>query len=472
MRFTVLGHGALVVEAAGKRLLADPWLAGSCYWRSWWHYPPNEVRADDLAPDFVYLSHHHFDHFHYPSMRKLDRSATVLVPRFGVNVMPAEVRRLGFSQVREVDHGEIVQLAPGLRLASFQYGFDDSALLLESDGEVLADLNDCKVRGKALEEVLGAFGRPTFLLKSHSWAQAYPVRYTSDDPADLRLVTRESYVADFVETVAEVRPRYAVPFASMVCFLHPETEDVNDHIVTPMEVAEGFAASPVEGSEVVVLAPGDSWSSDAGFARSGVDWYDPARRSTTLARLRAKVEPVVARALEAEAGRTVAWDDFRAYFLAFVRALPPGASRLLLPRPVSFHVPSGGATPYWTIDAGRRSVSRAAWPADDTASVISVPEGVLAPAIADRVVNLIHISFRLRVELRPGGIDSDLGFWGLVTMWELGYLPLSKLPRRRVASVLWKRRREFVEVARTRLVGRGSVAERMTGGLIVAPPPS
>ena len=69
MRFTVLGHGALSVEAAGTRLLVDPWLLGSCYWRSWWHYPPTELRDDDLAPDFVYLSHHHFDHFHYPSMR-------------------------------------------------------------------------------------------------------------------------------------------------------------------------------------------------------------------------------------------------------------------------------------------------------------------------------------------------------------------------------------------------------------------
>src|SRR5690606_9276985 len=141
--------------------------------------------------------------------------------------------------------------------------------------------------------------------------------------------------------------------------------------------------------------------------------------------------------------------------------LPPGASRLLLPRPVTFHVPSGGATPHWTIDARQRTVIRAAEPPADAASVISVPEGVLAPAIADKVVNLIHISFRLRVDLRPGGVDADLGFWGLRTMGGRGYLPLSELPKRRLASVLWKRRREFVEVARTRLFGRGSVAERM-----------
>lgn len=472
MRFTVLGHGALSVEAGGNRLLVDPWLSGSCYWRSWWHYPPSEARPDDLAPDFVYLSHHHFDHFHYPSMRRLDKGATVLVPKFAVDVMPREVRGLGFERVVELPHGDIVELAPGLRVASFQYGFDDSALLVESGGVVLADLNDCKVRGAALDEVLSAFGRPTFLFKSHSWAQAYPVRYTSDDPAQLALISRESYVADFVETVELIEPGFAVPFASMVCFLHPETVDVNDHVITPKEVAEGFAAAHVHGSEVVVMAPGDSWSVDGGFELGDVDWFEPELRAATLADLQEQARPAIEQALADEAGRTVAWDDFRTFFETFVRALPPGAARLLMPRPVTFHVDSGGATPAWTIDARRRRVTRAAAPLADTASIIHVPEGVLAQAVASKTVYLINISLRVRVDLQPGGLDADLGFWGLLAIWELGYLPLHRVPRRRLVSAVWLRRREFWELATTRLFGRGSMAERMTGGLIASPPPS
>lgn len=470
MRFTVLGHGALSVEAGGRRLLVDPWLSGSCYWRSWWHYPPSEARPEDLAPDFVYLSHHHFDHFHYPSMRRLDRHATVLVPKFAVDVMPGEVRGLGFEHVVELPHGEVLELTPDLRVCSFQYGFDDSALLVESQGVVLADFNDCKVRGRALDEVLQTFGRPTFLFKSHSWAQGYPVRYRSEDPAQLSLISRESYVADFVETVDLVQPGYAVPFASMVCFLHPETIDVNDHVVTPKEVAAGFAARPVPGSEVVVMTPGDSWSTASGFSLGEVDWYDPERRASTIAHLAEEARPAIERAAAEEAGRTVSWDDFRTFFEGFVRSLPPGAARLLMPRPVTFLVPSDEISPAWTIDARRRAVHRSSVPPPDVASVITVPEGVLARAIADKVVNLIHISLRLRVELRPGGVDADLGFWGLLAIWELGYLPLTEVPRRRLASALWRRRREFWELATTRLFGRGSMAERMTSGLIVDAP--
>ena len=76
MRVTVIGHSCLRAETRAGTILVDPWLVGSCYWRSWWHFPPSTEPTDELlAPDFVYLTHHHFDHFHYPSMRKLDRSA-------------------------------------------------------------------------------------------------------------------------------------------------------------------------------------------------------------------------------------------------------------------------------------------------------------------------------------------------------------------------------------------------------------
>ncbi|MCU1484934.1 MAG: Zn-dependent hydrolase of the beta-lactamase fold [Actinomycetia bacterium] len=469
MKFTVLGHGALSVEAGGRRLLVDPWLSGSCYWRSWWHYPPSQVQPEDLTPDFVYLSHHHFDHFHYPSMRQLDRHAVVLVPKFAVDVMPGEVRGLGFEHVVELPHGEVLELTPDLRVCSFQYGFDDSALLVESQGVVLADFNDCKVRGRALGEVLETFGRPTFLFKSHSWAQGYPVRYLSEDPAQLGLVSRESYVADFVEAVELVQPGYAIPFASMVCFLHPQTAHMNDHVVTPPEVAEGYAASPVPGSEVVVMTPGDSWDITSGFALGDVDWFDPERRADTLVEMQEEARPAYEAAMVEEALRSVAWDDFRAFFERFVRSLPPGAARLLMPRPVTFWMVRDEMTPAWTIDARHRTVRRSSDVPADAASVITVPEGVLAQAIADKVVNLIHISLRLQVELRPGGVDADLGFWGLLAIWELGYLPLHRVPRRRLASTVWRRRREFWELATTRLLGRGSMAERMTAGLITRP---
>jgi UDP-MurNAc hydroxylase len=78
--FRILGHACMLVESNGRRLLIDPWLIGSCYWRSWWHFP----KAVDLTPDLfdvdaIYITHGHFDHFHYPSLRKFNRSVQIVI---------------------------------------------------------------------------------------------------------------------------------------------------------------------------------------------------------------------------------------------------------------------------------------------------------------------------------------------------------------------------------------------------------
>jgi len=62
--------------------VCDPWIVGSTYWRSWWNYPPvsPELLAS-IKPDYVYLTHIHWDHFHGPSLRRFDRATPVLVPK-------------------------------------------------------------------------------------------------------------------------------------------------------------------------------------------------------------------------------------------------------------------------------------------------------------------------------------------------------------------------------------------------------
>lgn len=54
MKFTILSHAGLEVESDGRSLVIDPWLVGSCYWRSWWNYPPPRELIRRLRPDFIY----------------------------------------------------------------------------------------------------------------------------------------------------------------------------------------------------------------------------------------------------------------------------------------------------------------------------------------------------------------------------------------------------------------------------------
>jgi len=461
MRFTVIGHAALCVETRAGRILVDPWLFGSAGWRSWWHFPPTTVKPEWLEPDWIYLTHHHPDHFHYPSMRKISRDTTVLTPKFGVDVMPGELGGLGFEHIEELPHGQVRDLGHGVRVASYQYGFDDTTFVIAEDDVVLVDLNDCKIRGWPLEQVKRDFPNPMFMFKGHSFAQAYPACYEAEDEADLQMIDRSTFTRDYIEAAEVLRPTYAIPFGSMVGFLHPESRHVNAHLVTPAEVVAAMKAEPEPPTEVVPMAPGDSWSSDSGFDLADFDWY--ADREAHLDRLAVEVAPKLEAAAAAESGRTLSFATFRDYLERFCHELPWPLRRAFLRRPVAFHVPRDAEAPYWCIDFRGARVERRAEPPADCASVLHVSEAVLDDAIEKRILHYVHGSMRIHGELRRGGAPVELAFWGFIAIWEIGYLPLRVNLRARFAGVLARRWREAFTSVRA-LVGSPSPFRNLAAG--------
>jgi len=102
--------------------------------------------------------------------------------------------------------------------------------------------------------------------------------------------------------------------------------------------------------------------------------------------------------------------------------------------------------PFFVVDFRARRVTQSASPPEGRANLIRIREGLLADAIAKRIVHFVQGTMRLRTELRPGGVQEDFAFWGLLTMWELGYLPLRGIIRPRFVGVMWRRRREVLDL--------------------------
>jgi L-ascorbate metabolism protein UlaG (beta-lactamase superfamily) len=93
----------VLLDVGGARLLTDPLLR-----RRVLHLrravPLVEEPLGSL--DAVLVSHLHYDHLDPPSLRRLDRGVTVIVPRGAARV----VRSSGFARVEEVAVGETVSL--------------------------------------------------------------------------------------------------------------------------------------------------------------------------------------------------------------------------------------------------------------------------------------------------------------------------------------------------------------------------
>src|SRR5271166_761472 len=236
MKFTILSHAGLVAEHNGVSIVCDPWLIGSCYWRSWWNFPePDPLLIKNLHPQFIYLTHLHWDHFHGASLKNLfDLKTTIIVPKVPTQRMVDDLNWLGFHNIVEIPHGRMLELGPDLALRSYQFGLGvDSAAVISGGGYTLFNCNDCKFFGLPLRQVLSDHPKIDFIFRSHS--SASPVPLCVENHEKLLPVNDASYDSadQFARCAIFTAARYAVPFASNHCFLHAETRHFNSTATTP-----------------------------------------------------------------------------------------------------------------------------------------------------------------------------------------------------------------------------------------------
>lgn len=113
---TWLGHATTLVEVGGARVLTDPVLRGRIvHLRR--HAP---TPAAPPALDAILVSHLHRDHLDLRSLRALDASVPVIVPRGAARVL----RRARRRDMREVEAGEQVELADGVRVHAVEADHD------------------------------------------------------------------------------------------------------------------------------------------------------------------------------------------------------------------------------------------------------------------------------------------------------------------------------------------------------------
>jgi UDP-MurNAc hydroxylase len=442
----------MLVESNGSRLLVDPWLVGSCYWRSWWHFPkPIDLTPDLFKVDAIYLTHGHFDHLHFPSLRKFDRSVQIVIARFVTDRMRKSLESLGFRNIVELAHGAPHAVnGGGLTLYSYQYGFDDSALVIKAGESTFLNMNDSHVTGLSLRQILKRHGKVDFLLRSHAPAQGYPLCYEAEDAAELRFHNRERYITRFVNSIRIVQPRFAIPFASNVCHLHAETIGYNKDHITPLEVAETCGKIFPSESPVVVMMPGDSWNSERGFELTAPEAYrDPG---AAIVQLSDQVKEKLADSNQEERDVQPVFETFRNYIQGFMKALPPGI-RVLFKPVIVFDQPTATHR-YWVVDFNRWTIEERDALPEKVSSVIRIHPAVLMDAVSKDILFFVHISKRMRIWVPKGGMKEDFKFWGLLQLYETGYLPLTNFLTPRALRVLWLRRYEVLEVMRSAVMPR------------------
>lgn len=456
MKFTITSHAGLYAEARNVSLMIDPWIVGSCYWRSWWNYPKAARFASRLDQlDYVYLTHLHWDHFHGPSLRKLPSSATLLIPEAHFERFAKDAKGFRFANLIEVPHGKTIQLADGLDFTAYQYSlFTDSAVVLDDGETTLLDLNDCKIAGRSLNQLVRRHPKVDFVFRSHSSASAYPFCVETEDLDGAGYRTKEDYLREFTDTARLLKPRYAVPFASSHCFLHKDTTQYNGDAVSPADVERFFAEHGPEGSECKVMVSGDSWSDTDGFQIADNDWW--SNKDARVAEYAAEMAPVLEEQYAREERTTVTFSRFAKYFQAQVDSLPRLSRRLF--KPIVVYGLSDRPAVHWVVDYDQRTVYESEGLPENWAVQVTMPAIVLRDCLFKRMFSTFSASKRLHIKVRRGHMRDYFILFQLLDMYEYEYFPLRNCFRWRFIKVWLRRWREVIGQLRlvaSILLGRG-----------------
>ncbi len=240
MLITYLGHAGFCVETAEAIVIMDPWLSPhGAFDSSWFQLPCNHHLAallqeklhDRGKERFIYVSHEHKDHFDLPLLRSLDsRDFTFVAPKYQRPALREILAELPSRGVIACEHGQTLPIPGGeIRLFLDDSGLNrDSAIVVRSEGQCFANLNDCKLHDR-LPELRDQLGVIDVFAAQFSGATWHPVCYqydavTYDRISAKKVLSKFEATAKAIETL---KPRVYLPSAGPACFLDPMLFDIN-----------------------------------------------------------------------------------------------------------------------------------------------------------------------------------------------------------------------------------------------------
>lgn len=270
-RLKTIGHATLVLFEDDVPLIAtDPWLLGSTYWRSWWleKYPTEAEIATVRDAKFLYITHSHPDHFHYPTLWSLGKPST-LHPHFPRYEVKDFLASNGFP-ANELEPWRWYQLTDTVRVASVPAPIDDSMLLIDTPDAYIANLNDAVPRINLLRFVRSQMlieDKPVIMLKSYSPASIATSIYRNGKQTQMK--TKSDYTATAIRLAEALGASHFVPFASQAFFSRSDSKWANDFKVRYEDLKQYWDSSDIKLCEPFVDIDLETFASSSDYA--GVD---------------------------------------------------------------------------------------------------------------------------------------------------------------------------------------------------------
>jgi L-ascorbate metabolism protein UlaG (beta-lactamase superfamily) len=419
-----LGHASLLFRGATGSLVCDPWFSTvPIYGNSAIKYPvvPAELEDAFRGASHVYISHHHEDHFHVPSLDRLSRDVTIYIPSFEYVTHPRgrsmerTLRAMGFSKVQplasyesvEIDLGEPVRLTLVPSATSRWHDWENSGIIVETADWNAINLNDNLADKDLLAEIRKRCPSLDVAFVPGSPSTEYPgaFDFTVREKISLGRKKRDE-ISQAKLIIEEIKPTYLVPIASDIAWHRPQDQFRNySDKPTPTSFAKRLIGAGLVGRErFVMLSPGDFLDPISGQVSS---LAGPVKYAGFRRRLR-EIGADYGQLIDAHdryAAQGVFDPDAYAALIEQLNAYIPPFPRPVAPVRIDFLVVGSDAQALrrMGVMADGENVRVEDLPVDDQAcdQEIVVPEGVWAETFGGKVLRRDLFGLCVNRQLKP-----------------------------------------------------------------------
>jgi L-ascorbate metabolism protein UlaG (beta-lactamase superfamily) len=280
MRIQFAANASFLIDlASGVRVLTDPWYHGGIYYGSWHNFPPLSDRQRQhflgSRPHYVYISHLHPDHLDAATLALFPLSTPILIGKMPHPHLSRAIRRLGFTDVRELPLGEPVRIgsADFCIFPQFEgtgdgtpddvgYALDTSLMIRDGNGEMLLNVVDNPIKPRDAEAIRQRFGAPDVAILPYSGASFFPHAFpavTDSEKTRKKDALRQARLNALIEVDRALQSKWVIPAAgSYVMGGRIARYSSHLHQATPGQLVAHWAAHAREPERLKLLAPGDA----------------------------------------------------------------------------------------------------------------------------------------------------------------------------------------------------------------------
>lgn len=258
----LISHATLNISLKKLNILIDPWIEGPAMLGAWRQYPLTGIKANDIKPYSIIITHEHSDHFHIPTLSKFKKNTPIIIPDFPNERMQKILKSLGFTNIKVVKFREEINIHKKIKIKFFKpvSVFNDSIMLIDIDGYKLLNLNDAGLNPGIAEEV-----KPVDAVSCifSTGASGYPYTWqhlNEKEKKDIMEKACAGKIKLLMEATKLYEANYIIPFASHFRLWQPEHEYYLNSVVTNNidDILKGFKNNGME-KQLIDLIPGDSW---------------------------------------------------------------------------------------------------------------------------------------------------------------------------------------------------------------------